>query len=290
MQKKETLREKQMQELSTIMDTKAKEYSASTAILLGDCNASPFPVKTEDGKDTIQPLTHNAALRAGFAHQLPPSAHKFGSPEFVNEMATSSKIRIKARDGEAPRKEDKTALNDLVYLKHYNEALSFRIVSYLMPRKQKNPVYGMQTECSDHSMLYVEIQASDGSLFGVGFWNLLAHGLDDEMKCGLAGSVKPCIAPESMEAARAVVLEQVGTQEFFHYTTGKSAKILKAPYQFPFTKAQVLSWINAAYLRDLKDQADLLGITPQAVEASQFRETRNFRGASSSSSAPVPAP
>ena len=286
--KKETLREKQMRELSTIMDTKAEEYSASTAILLGDCNASPFPVNTEDGKSTIPPLTHNAALSAGFVLQLPPYAHRFGSPEFVTEMATSSKIRIKARDGEAPRKEDKTALNDLVYLKHYNGAPSFRMVSYLMPRKQKNRVYGMQTECSDHSMLYVEIQASDGSLFGVGFWNLLAHGLDDEMKCGLAGSVKPCIAPESMEAARAVVLGQASTPELFHYTTGKSAKILKAPYRFPFTKEQVLGWMNAAYLRDLKEQAELLGITPQEVKASQFRETRNFRGASAS--APVPAP
>ena len=105
------------------------------------------------------------------------------------------------------------------------------------------------------------------------------------MKCGLAGSVKPCIAPESMDDARAVVLEQASTPELFHYTTGKFTKILRAPYRFPYTKKQVLGWMNSAYLCDLKEQARYLKTTPKKVKESQFRETRYFPGAP----APVPA-
>lgn len=282
--KKEEQRALQMTELCELVKTEAAACGAFASFVVGDCNASPYAVDADDGS-TIPPLAVKAAEAAGFVLQVPKSKHPEGSAEYVAEMRTSSKIRDvsgRVADDESgapalkrPRKiQKKVALNDLVFQLAPDGKPAIPLQAYLMPCADAPPnkVSGMETNESDHLLLQLEFGAVPGIIFRLSFWNLLAHGLDEEM----CGHVEPCIAPGDGEAARAALAACAETPDVFEYDIGEPSEYLAAPYPFPEELAGdgLGVAVDAAWERSVRLEAAKLSKTYADVVKSRQRAWR----------------
>lgn len=272
---KEKIRERQMNELCRLVKLEVAASEAVQGFVVGDCNASPY--KVVEGAEEIEPLAVAAAEENGFTLQLPPSKHPGGSPEHLAELYTSQKIRDvtgRAESGEPPVKKKhrkiqrKQALNDLVFTLNDSTPLK----GYLMPPKEPNAVSGMAKYESDHTDVVLEFQVDGSTRFRIGFHNILAWFLDDEM----CGHVEPCVSPET-EAAAMEALEGLSPTTFT-YDHGEPAAVLAAPYVYPpaLTGKQLGLALDEAWKRSVHFEASKLSKTYAAVAESRMREWRSL--------------
>lgn len=266
---KEAVRKAQAVELCTLVKDAMAALPEAKGILVGDCNASFYDVSSDEaGKPAIPPLAMSAVQELGFSLQLPPTEHAVGSEEFVKEFFTSQKVRdVTLRDEEPSAKRHrkiqvKIAVNDFI--------LSTEPAArYLMPPDEPNAMSGMATAESDHTLVAAEFKVGSET-FTVAFWNLLAHGLADEM-CGF---VDECISPDSAAAASAMLKEHAKTANVYMYDVGEPAEVLTAPYRFPKDLSDPKSFglaVDAAWLQSVELEAAKLSKTTAWVIQSRLQ-------------------
>lgn len=275
----EKLRASQVSEHAELLKKKASEHSAVFAVLLADFNAAPYVLEPSPGV-AVAPLAFEAAAACGFVPVYAKECDGLvpGSTEWLDVSWTSNKERdVTLRGGSEAKRhrkiEIKTAANDWAFYWLPAGSSVLRIESLLPPAGGPCKSTRMAAPYSDHlpllAVFTVSVEGRPAPLrVSVGFGNLLARFLDDEM----LGELPPTIACEHEAVAVASVREC--PRKRYSYDVGEASEVLAAPYGLDASQGtykQLATAMDDAWIRAVRREATERDVSYAGAEAALER-------------------